>query len=184
MCDIEKTEENIQKTEECSSYDYELSYDTVMEGIKLFTNSSENELARKKEKTQKIIVGICSVAAVLTVLFIHNTLSFIALVLCLGYLGFIITAPETKRKKAAKTLSGKGGSYQVRIFKNRFAIAENEVANDFFFAETKFFEGANVLTGVNRGVLIILPKNCFGNDLGGVLEKIKLNAKSFKGLND
>ena len=151
-----------------------------MEGIKLFTSSSANAVVKKKEKTQRIIVGICTVAAILTVIFIHNLLSIVALVLCVGYMGYIISAPETKRKKAAKAISDKNGTYKVILNENRFSIAEGENKNDFFFAETSFFEGENVLVGVNNGVLIVLPKSCFGEDLSSVTEKIKKEAKSFQ----
>lgn len=174
--------EEIAQAEDSSSlgeYNYKLSYEAVMEGIKLFTLSPANKIALKKEKTQKIIIGICTLASILAVIFLRNLLAVVALVICVIYFGLTVVSPENKKKKAAKMIADKDGEYKVCFHENRFDIYEGNMKNEFFYLESNFLEGETVFTLINKGVLVTLPKSYFGDDLSKIREKLSSSCKSF-----
>ncbi|MEG1448781.1 MAG: hypothetical protein RSC41_05560 [Oscillospiraceae bacterium] len=173
--DDEQEQKSFFEKKQGKEYTYGLKYDDVVGGLQLLANSKKS----KSEKTQDIIIYICTAVSLVTALVTKNMISIVAVCLCLGYVYFKTMKPVNYRRRAARMIDKRDDEYKVFFYDTGIKIIENDVKREFLYDSLSYNDHKNLMLLTQGGLVIILPKRYFGDDVDKIKEIFKNNCKSF-----
>lgn len=174
----EETEQpkSLFENKEGKEYTYGLKYDDIINGLTLLANSKK----RKGEKTQDMIVYICTAVSFLTAIITRNFMAIVAVCLCLGYVYFKTMKPINYKRRAAKIIDARNDEYKAILYDNGIKIIENGNQREFLYNTLSYNDHKDLMLVTKDGLVMILPKRYFGEDVETIKETFKNNFKSYK----
>lgn len=163
------------ENKEGKEYTYGLKYEDIINGLTLLANSKK----RKGEKTQDMVVYICTVVSIVTAVITKNFMAIVAVCLCLGYVYFKTMKPINYRRRAARIIDARNDEYKAIFYDNGIKIIENGNEREFLYNTLSYYDHKNLMLVTKDGLVIILPKRYFGEDVETIKETFINNFKSY-----
>lgn len=156
-------------------YTYSLNYDDIINGLALLANVNKP----KSEKIQDFIVCLLTAVAFATAIITKNVIAIVAVCVCMGYVYFKLMKPVNYRRRAARVIDKRKDEYKAIFYDNGIKIIENGTEREFLYDKLSYYDHKDLMLLTKNGLVIILPKRYFKDDVETLKETFKKSFRSF-----